>query len=93
MTFRKLTDTEHVCIRFMLGADRAVLRSDFGPAAVAALEKLVCNYQDTALELAEHDAALEARIATRQDRARTESEQPVCGPCGASVWACQGTCL
>jgi hypothetical protein len=54
--FRKLTDVEHAAVRCYL-AD-----PELTGYMVHGLKKLMQNYQDTATELAEHEAALDARL-------------------------------
>lgn len=54
--FRKLTDAEHAAVRCYLGDP------ELTGYTVAAVRKLMQNYQDIATELAEHEALLEARF-------------------------------
>jgi hypothetical protein len=54
--FRRLTDAEHAAVRCYLGDP------ELTGYTVAAVRKLMQNYQDTSTELAEHEATLEARL-------------------------------
>lgn len=55
--FRILTEAERAAIRYLLTYER-----DESSYTYRAVDKLMQNYQDTATELAEHEAALDARI-------------------------------
>lgn len=53
--FRKLSSKEHEEMRELCGSLRQ-------HEARTGIRKLMQNYQDTAVELAEHDAAMDARL-------------------------------